>query len=55
MLSLQMYEAAEQDRARQRDSAERAREAYVRRLAVVRRRQRKVDAARRSLALMVVR
>jgi len=56
MWSLSMlYDAAEQERVRQRDSADRQRAAYVRRLAVARRRQRKADAAHRALALMVVR
>jgi hypothetical protein len=42
-----MYEAMARDRMRIND--ERARRAYVRQLAVVRRRQRRADAARRHL------
>jgi hypothetical protein len=47
MMQQMLYEALARDRIRAND--ERARRAYVRQLAVVRRRQRRADAARRHL------
>lgn len=48
-----MYDTVQRDRARALD--EQLRAAYVRRLVVARRLQRKADAAHRALAVMVVR
>jgi hypothetical protein len=47
MMQQLLYEAMARDRMRESD--ERARRAYVRQLAVVRRRQRRADAARQHL------
>jgi len=47
MMQHVMYEAL--SRERMRDHEEQVRQAYLRQMAVVRRRQRRVDAARRAL------
>ena len=52
MLMELMYEELARERMRAND--ERVRQAYLRRLAVLRRRQRKVDAARRALQSLSV-
>jgi hypothetical protein len=52
MLQQLMYEAMARDRMRVSD--EQARRAYLRQLAVVRRRQRRADAARRHLVSLSV-
>jgi hypothetical protein len=52
MLQQLMYEAMARERMRTLDEG--ARRAYVRRLAVLRRRQRRADAARRALQSMSV-
>jgi hypothetical protein len=52
MLQQLMYEAMARERTRV--SEEQVRRAYVRRLAVLRRRQRRVDAARRHLVSLSV-
>lgn len=53
MHQLLMDEALSRDRIREREPQ--ARVEYLRRLAVVRRRQRRVDTARRALAALTVR
>jgi hypothetical protein len=52
MLQYAMYEALARERMRVHD--DQMRRAYVRRLAVLRRRQRRVDAARRALQSLSV-
>jgi hypothetical protein len=52
MMQYEMYEALARERMRVQD--EHVRRAYVRRLAVLRRRQRRVDAARRALQSLSV-
>ena len=52
MMQYEMYEALARERERVHD--DRVRRAYVRRLAVLRRRQRRVDAARRALQTLSV-
>lgn len=51
MMQHAMYEVMSRERMRSHD--EQVRRAYLRQLAVLRRRQRKVDAARRALHLSV--
>lgn len=53
MLQPLMYEAVHRERERELERMQQAQ--YVRRLMLARRRQRKADAARRALAITVVR